>query len=441
MRRVLLAIVLLWPLLAQGAVLEEVLGNGLKVLIQEERKAPLVVVQLYYKVGAKDEPEHLAGISHLLEHMMFKGTERLGPSEYSRLIQRIGGVNNAFTTKDYTMYYAQVPSEGLELVLSLEAERMARLRLNSQEVLSERAVVMEERRLRYEDDPQSSLYEEVLAAAFKVHPYERPVIGWMQSLQNIGPQELRQHYRRFYSPGNAVLVLVGDLEAREALRLVRKHFGPLQARETAARAALKEPPQRGQRRVYLRREAELPYVLVAYHVPSFLQAPEEAAALEVLAQVLSGGRSARFFRRLVKGREVALGAFASYSSLQPEPFLFFLGGTPRAGREAEALEQAIYEEVEAVKARPPSEQELQRAKNQLEAALLMGQDSLFFQAELLGMFELMGDWRLKERYLQALRAVRAEDVSRVARKYLRKDNSTVGILIPLKKEAGHGPAH
>ena len=410
---------------SSAAVREFVLDNGLKVLVTEDHKAPIATFQVWYRVGARNEPSGKTGISHLLEHMMFRGTPSYGSKVFSRLVQKNGGVDNAFTTRDYTMYYQTLASDRIDLSIELEADRMQNLLLLPEDVRYERSVVMEERRMRYEDDPQSSLYEEVVATAFKVHPYHNPVIGWMSDISSIERGDLLAYYKRYYSPDNAVIVVAGDVEAEEIYRKIARWFGEIPAGRGTASVASEEPPQRGEKRVYLEREARLPYVLIAYHVPNFPH--PDSAALEVLGSILSG-KSGRLHRTLVRDEEVALDAFASYSSLRRDPFLFFLGGTTEGS--VEALEKALYREVERIKASPPTEREVQKAKNQVEASFVMGQDSIFFQAELLGMFEMLGDWRMKDRYLEMIRAVSPEDVQRVAGRYFSRENRTVGILIP-----------
>ncbi len=419
-------------------VKEFTLDNGLKLLVSEDHKAPIATFQIWYRVGSRDEPRGKSGISHLLEHMMFKGSKNFGPKTFSRLIQKNGGVDNAFTTKDYTMYYETLPSDRIELALELEADRMKNLLLRDEDVKYERNVVMEERRLRYEDDPQSLVYEEVVATAFKVHPYHNPVIGWMSEIASITREDLLRHYRSYYCSQNAFIVVAGDVKAEEILSMVKKYFSD--APECPERRPLssQEPQQRGEKRVYVKKEAKLPYVLIAYHVPNF---PDpDSAALDVLSSVLSG-KSGRLYKELVRDRKVAIGAFAFYSGLQIDPFLFFLGGTATAGTDGTTLEKALLEVVEEIKRKPPEEKEVQKAKNQIEATFIMGQDSIFFQAELIGMFEILGDWRLKERYLQQLNEVTPEDVSRVARKYLTEENRTVGILIPIDREKTKGTNH
>jgi zinc protease len=410
---------------------EEVLENGLKLIIAEDHKSPIAVFQIWYRVGSGDEDSGKAGISHLLEHMMFKGTPKFGSKILSKTVQRYGGTDNAFTSKDYTAYFQTLPSDRIDLSVEFESDRMRNLILDPQETLSERNVVMEERRLRYEDNPQNMLYEEAVASAFKVHPYRRPVIGWMSSLGNIRHENLLEHYRTYYSPGNAFIVVVGDIEPNETIKKIKAAFSGIEAAEPSWFPAPEEPLQKGERRVYLKREAELPYILALYHVPSFLD--EDSCALEVLAMVLSGGKSSRLYKSLVYNDKIAINAFAEYTGIMKFPYLFILGGTAAPGSTSDEVERALYAEVDAVKKMGPSDFELNKAKNQIEADFIMSQDSLFYQAMLLGRFEILGDWKLKDRYIEGIRKVTADDVMRVANKYLQKDNRTVGVLIPEKK--------
>jgi len=411
-----------------AGVEEHTLENGMKVIMAEDHKSPLAVFQIWYRVGSRDEMAGRSGASHLLEHMMFKGTPRHGSKELSRTIQRHGGTDNAFTSKDFTVYFQILPSDQVGLSIDFESDRMGNLVMDEKETVSERSVVMEERRMRSEDDPQSALYELTVAAAFNVHPYRRPVIGWMEDIASIGRADLFEHYRSFYCPGNAFIVAVGDIEPAKLLKDIKKAFSkekPCRERENLVSP---EPPQQGARRVYLRKEAELPFVLAAYHAPS--TPAEDSYALDVLSVVLSGGKSGRLFRSLVYEKKLALSADVDYGGTYRDPYLFVLEATATPGTDIAALEDALLDEVEKIKAAPPSDFELEKAKNQIEAEFVMGQDSVFAQAMLIGRFEMLGDWRLKDRYLERIRGVSAEDVSRVAKKYLAEDNRTVGVLIP-----------
>ncbi|MCK4911866.1 MAG: insulinase family protein [Thermodesulfovibrionales bacterium] len=435
-----LALMAVSPATALGPeVTEHELDNGLKVLLAEDHSSPLVIFQIWYRVGARDEISGRSGISHLLEHMMFKGTKRHGTKVLSRTVNRNGGMDNAFTSKDSTAYFQILPSDRLEISLKFEPDRMKNLLIKEEDVLAERLVVMEERRLRYVDNPQNALFELVSATAFTSHPYRRPIIGWMEDLRSIEREDLLAHYRAYYSPDNAVVVVVGDFNSGDLLKEIKKKFGKLKPLPRPRSHVSAEPGQKGQRRVMLKRtETRLPYVIAAYHVPGFPH--EDSYALEALAELLSGGKSSRLYRALVREKRLALSAYAEYAGMYKDPYLFFLGATASAKASdnsgAEALEQSLYEEVERIASKPPGERELQKVKNSLEADYIMGLDSLYMQAMTIGMSEMLGDWRLRDQYVQRIRAVSAEDVSRVAKKYLTQDNRTVGVLTPENKEEG-----
>lgn len=405
--------------------------NGLKVLIIENHKAPVATFQVWYRTGSRNEPAGKSGLSHLLEHMMFKGTPRYGPSVFSKIIQKNGGTDNAYTTQDYTVYFEISSSDRTMLAFDLEADRMQNLTLDPKEVLSERSVVMEERRLRYEDDPQNSLFEEVVAAAYKVHPYQRPVIGWMSDLESIERDDLYKYYKVTYSPNNAVIVIVGDVKTDQIIEHANKSFGHIQSGPLRKSTASSEPDQKGERRILLRREAEMPYLLIAYHTPAFPH--EDSYSLAVLSLILSGGKSSRLYKSLVYEKKIALNVDTEYDGFNKDPYLFFLDATVFPEKNINDVEDALCTEIEKIKNRPPSEQEVQKARNQIEASFIMEQDSIYLEAMKYGMFEILGDWRLIDRYLEGIRKVTPEDVTTVVKKYLRKDNRTVGILIPTKE--------
>jgi zinc protease len=431
-RVILISLALLYPISAHAAsVFEYTLENGLRVVIVEDHKSPVATFQVWYRVGSIDEPRGKSGISHLLEHMMFKGTPRYGPSEISRIVQSNGGMNNAYTTKDYTVYFEIFSSDRITLSLDIESDRMQNLSLNPEEVLSEKKVVMEERRLRYEDDPQNSLFEEVVAAAFKVHSYQRPVIGWMSDIKSIERDDLYNYYKTFYSPDNALIIIVGDVTADEIIDKVKNYFEHIPPGLPVKRISSVEPEQKGEKRVVLKKEAELPYIIIVYHTPGFPH--EDSYALDVLNLILSGGKSSRLYRSLVYEKQIALNISANYSSFNRDPYLFFFSATAPPGKEVGELEKLFYEEIEKIKKEKPSGFEVQKAKNQIESSFIMGQDSIFLQAMKYGIFEMLGDWRLINEYLDGIRKVTPEDVVNVVNKYLHEDNRTVGILIPTKQ--------
>ena len=433
LRMLFILLVLLFHVHAYALdVAEYTLKNGLKVLILEDHKAPTATFQIWYRVGSRDENIGKTGLSHLLEHMMFKGTEKHGPKTFSRAIQRAGGTDNAFTSKEYTGYFELLASDRIGLPIDLEADRMRNLILAKDAVLSERDVVMEERRLRYEDDPQSMVYEEVIATAFQNHSYRWPVIGWMSDLKDLKPGDLMNHYQTYYAPNNAVIIVVGDVEKGDIVSKITAAFGDIPEGPEIQRPKIEEGPQRGEKRLFVKKEAELPFIVSAYKVPDIKH--EDGFALDVLGSILSDGKSSRLYQKLVYQQQIALSAWAGYEGLYKDPFLFLTGATAASGKNIEEVEKAINDEIEKIKKAPPSEIEVQKAKNQIEASFIMGQDSIYMQAKMIGTFEMIGGWRLWERYLEGIRRVSPEDVRHVAEKYLVSDARTTGILMPLKAD-------
>ena len=302
--------------------------------------------------------------------------------------------------------------------------------MDPEETLSERDVVMEERRMRYEDDPQSMVYEEVVATAFKNHPYRWPVVGWMEDLKTITRNDLWKYYRSRYVPNNAFIVVAGNIDVDTIISKIKNEFGPIPAGPDKRKLDIQEPEQRGEKKIYNKKEAELPYILSAYKAPNLLH--EDSYALEVLAMVLDGGKSARIYKSLIDEKRIALSAGAGYASTYRYPFLFYFTATALPGKTIEEVETALYEEIDRIKEEAPLESEMQKAKNQIEADFIINQDSIFYQAMVLAQFEMIGDWRLKDAYLEGIRNVTPADVQRVAQKYLVADQRTVGILVPVK---------
>ena len=420
-------------------VQEHHLANGLRVVTLEDHSAPVAIVQVWYHVGSKDEVPGKTGLAHLLEHMMFKGTAAHGPGEFSRLVARGGGDDNAFTSRDYTAYFEKFAADRLDLGLRLEADRMRGLRLDPVEFNRERSVVKEERRMRTEDDPQAALIEQVQAAAFVSHPYRGPVIGWMADIDRLTVSDLKAFYDRYYQPGNATLVLVGDFDTAEVMREVDTAFGPIPPGPKIAQPHFSEQPQRGEREVKLRREAKLPFVYVAYHTPTIDDA--DGHALEVLAQLLAGGKSSRLYRALVQERQIALYTGANYDSDAEDPSLFTVYGAIQPGHTTEEWQAAVAKELRRLAQDPVPERELTKAKNQIEAQFVFAQDSIFYLAMTLGRLYTTGrsvdDFNS---YIPRIRAVSAADVQRVARTYFSQDQRTIGILIPEATSKGGGGA-
>ncbi len=449
-RRIVVAT--LWLALAPAAfaaapVHEFTLANGLKVLVREDRRAPVVVSQIWYKVGSSYEPSGLTGISHLLEHLMFKGTPAVPGGEFSRLIAANGGDENAFTSRDYTAYFQTLEKERLELSFRLEADRMRHLLLKPEDVAKEAQVVAEERRLRTDDQPEALTQERFQAAAYITSPYRQPIIGWMQDIQSITPDQLKRWYQQWYAPNNATLVVVGDVDPAKVRELADKHFGPLPPSDLAPPRLDQEIPQMGERRIVVKTPAEVPYVVLGYKAPTLKIATEdwEPYALAVLDGVLDSGGSGRISRHLIRGSQVAAAAGTGYGPTSRLEELFVLAGNPAPGRTSAELEQALRAEVARLREDLIDPDELARVVAQVVASDVYQQDSLFYQGMRLGMLETVGlGWRKLDDYVQRIQAVTPEQVRAVARKYLTDDRLTVATLEPLpldgRRPSTAGPA-
>jgi zinc protease len=366
--------------------------------------------------------------------MMFKGTEKTGPEEFSRIIQENGGNLNAFTSYDYTAYFENLSSDRIRVAIDLEADRMQNLVLREEDFRTERMVVMEERRLRTEDNPQAVLVEQIMATAFQIHPYRWPIIGWMEDLARLTLDDLKEYYRTYYNPPNAFLVAVGDFKKEELLARIEMAFGLVPRGVVIDQEKIKEPPQIGERRIFIKKEAQLPYLVMGYHVPN-LREPD-SYVLEVIATILSGGKSSRLYQSLVREKRLVLSADADHSLTSQDPRLFYLSADLLPGKEVAEVEKALDQEIERLQKEPVGRQELEKAINQLEASFIFAQDSLFYQAMLLARYEISHSWKAIDDYLPSIRKVSSEDIQRVAKKYLTPDNRTVGILFPLPPKEG-----
>ena len=426
----LLVVSLLAPPGAPAAdrVVAATLDNGLRVLLLEDHRSPIVSFQVWYRVGSRNEQRGATGIAHFLEHMMFKGTPTRGPKQFARLVEENGGQDNAFTSQDVTSYFVDIAADKLDLVIELEADRMQNLLLDAKQIASEREVVIEERRTRTEDDPGGFLGEEVSSVAFKAHPYGYPIIGWMEDIKRITPAEIRAFYQTYYLPNNAMVVAVGAFQAPAALQKIRRSFGRIPRGRTPPPVLAVEPPQNGERRVTVRKEAELPIVYLGWHVPN--QRSDDAPALEVLSTILSGGRASRLYRDLVYQRQLALEAGGDYSYFSIDPNLFWFWATPMPGQTPETLEAELSRHMERLKAEPVTEEELARAKNQIESAFVFQEDSVHRRAALLARFELIGGHALKDSFITRIRAVTVADLTRVAGVWFAPERKSVGVLLP-----------
>jgi zinc protease len=429
-----IAVYALCPAPAGAQLHERTLSNGLRIVVKEDRRAPVVISMVWYRAGSMDEVTGTTGVAHVLEHMMFKGTQTVPPGEFSRTIARAGGRDNAFTSKDATAYHQQLDRSQLPLALRLEADRMANLQLDSGEFSREIRVVMEERRLRTEDQPRSVLYEAFLAAAYTAHPYRNPVIGWMQDLRNMSVDDARSWYRTWYAPNNATLVVVGDVDAEAVFSEAGKWFGLIPARPLPQRKDQQEPAQRGTRRVEVSAPAELPYLLLGWHVPVLHDAGDDADAyaLWVLSAVLDGSDASRLPRDLVRGERLAVSAGASYDPVNRGPSLFVLSGTPSAGRSVEELEAALRAQLQRVAREGITEDELRRTKLQAVASRVFQRDSMYAQAMDIGSLITAGlPPQFTDEQVRRLQDVTAEQVQAAALKYFSDQSLTVAVLHPL----------
>jgi zinc protease len=418
-------------------VFETILPNGLKVILLEDHKAPLITFQVWYRVGSRNEAWGKTGLSHMLEHMMFKGTPKVGPEEFSRIIQENGGNDNAFTSRDYTAYFENLSADRVQVSLDLESDRMQNLLLREEDFRTERMVVMEERRLRTEDNPTAFLQEQMEATAFQLQPYHWPTIGWMEDIARFTLEDLKVYYRTYYHPANAFLVVVGDFKKEDLLPRIEKAFGPYPKGVVPNQEKDIDPKQTGERRTFVKKEAQLPSIVMGYHVPN-LREPDsyDSYVLEVIAAILSGGKSSRFYQSLVREKRLVLSADADYSLLSKDSSLFYISADLLPGKDMAEVEKGLDQEVERLQKNPVGEHELEKAKNQLEASFIFGQDSLFYQAMLLAQFEITLSWRGIDDYIPSVRKVSPEEIQRVAKQYLVPDNRTVGILIPLPPKEG-----
>lgn len=431
MRGMLLALLMVGS--AQAAVTDVTLDNGMRVIVQEDHRAPVMVSQVWYRAGSMDEFNGTTGVAHVLEHMMFRGTKTVPPGEFSKRIAAAGGRENAFTNRDHTAYFQQMQKDRLELAMQLESDRMANLVIRDDLFAKEMQVVMEERRLRTDDQPQSMVYERLMATAYQESPYRRPVIGWMDDLQHMTAQDARDWYTRWYVPNNATLVVAGDVKSDDVIAMAKRYFGVIPARALPVRKPQDEPAQIGEKRVVVKVPAKVPYLLMAWHAPVLRDWEKDAApyALQILAGVLSGNDSARLQKSLVKTQQIAVSTSAGYDAVSRGPGMFMIDATPAPGKTTDELEKAIRGQIERIQRDGVSEAELARVKAQVIAADVYQRDSLFYQAMQLGEYVTAGlpPEALTHR-VDKLRAVSAGEVQAAAKQWLQDDQLSVGILDP-----------
>jgi zinc protease len=411
------------------------LDNGLRVLVREDHRAPVAVQMVWYKVGSFDEPPGWTGISHVLEHMLFKGTENFTAGDFSKLVRRFGGSDNAFTSYDYTAYFQKFEVSRLPLMMEIEADRMAHLVIDDEEFARELLVVLEERRQRTDDNPNGLAWEKFSALTRPGTGYASPIIGWPTELDQLTAEQARDWYRRFYSPANATLVIAGNVTAEQVRPLAERFYGRLPAGVAPIRPVPRLAAAPGERRLTLRLPVQVPSLYMSWNVPTLATHPDDFYALTMLAGVFDGGMSARLETGLVRGREVAAGAGAGYDGITRGDGLFTVTATPKEGVSLEALEKAIQEELGALRSTPPSEEEMRRIRAGVLSGRVFGMDSLFRQAMVLGQLATLDiDWRLENEFAERLAAVTPEDVQRVASTWLVSERLAVAQVLPEEKK-------
>ena len=430
------------PLMAQTSAPqpthEFTLDNGLKVIVREDHRAPVVVSQIWYRVGSSYETPGQTGLSHALEHMMFKGSRKLGPGQASRVLRDLGAEENAFTSDDYTAYYQVLASDRLGVAFELEADRLASLRLDPEEFAREIEVVKEERRMRTDDKPMGLAMERFKAMAYPASGYSIPTIGWMADLNRMTVEDLRHWYQTWYVPNNATLVVVGDVTPEQVKTLAQRYFGGIARRPVATAKIPLELPAPGERRLTLHLKTQLPSLIMGFNVPSQAtgKTPRDVYALRLIAALLDGGDSSRLANHLERQQELVTGANAYYDAFSRGDSLFMLSATPnvQAGKTLEQAEAGIWQELQALQNNPPSAEELARIRAQLIADLVYSRDSISSQATAIGALESAGlPWQLIDQELEELQSVTASDIQRAAKTYFSRDRLSVALLLPEEK--------
>jgi zinc protease len=412
------------------------LKNGMKVLVQEDHSIPNATVYIFYRVGSRNERPGTTGLSHFFEHMMFNGAKKYGPGEFDRVMEAAGGRNNAYTNNDVTVYQDWFPASSLELIFDLEADRIQNLAFDPEIIKSERGVVMSERRTSVESDNSGLLNEQLWATAFTAHPYQWPVVGWAVDIENWTMEDLKRHFDMGYSPSNATMVVSGDVSADEIFRLAQKYIEPIASHEPPPKVTTQEPEQMGERRVVIKKFAQLPVLMLGYHVPQ--TSSPDYYPLQVLQAVLFSGQSSRMYQRLVDKDQLAISTFANWD-YSFDPGLFTITVQPKAGVQTGAVEKAVYEELDRVKAQPVTDQEVEKAKNILLANFYRQVRTIDGRANALGSYEVFfGDYRKLFTAAEDYNKVTKDDVRRVAQKYFTDKNRTVATLVPEAAEAARG---
>ncbi len=430
MRRLFsLCALLACPLIAQDVkVTTHTLNNGMKILVHEDHDVPNVALYFFYKIGSRNERPGTTGISHFFEHMMFNGARKFGPKEFDNMMEKNGGSNNAYTSRDVTVYTDWFPKSALELMFDMESDRIRDLSFDPKIIQSERGVVYSERRTSVDNNPFGVLYEQLFASAIIAHPYHWPVVGWASDIEAWTMDDLKAHFKMGYAPNNCVMVASGDVTPEEIIALAKKYIESIPRQAPPPEVRTKEPEQLGERRISVRRPAQLPMMMMAYHVPNTSDADQPA--LDLIEALLTTGRSSRLYRRLVEKDQLVLNVGGgTQESLDPTLFLFTL--QVRSGKTTAEAEKALYEELDLLAAKGVTSEELDKARNQLLAEFYRGLKTIAGKANLLGRYEVFnGSWAKVNSVAAELDAVKPADIQRVAARYFQEKNRTVATLIP-----------
>jgi len=428
------------PEVGQANTHEFQLSNGLKLIVREDHRAPTVAHMVWYRAGSMDEVNGKTGVAHVLEHMMFKGTHKVKSGEFSRLVAAVGGRENAFTSRDYTAYFQQVEKSKLDEVMRLEADRMSNLNFDDAEFLKEIQVVMEERRLRTEDNPSSLLNESLTATAYMSSPYRHPVVGWMNDLVNMKAIDARDWYRSWYKPNNATVVVAGDVDPKVILKAVEKYYGVASAKELPERKPQIEPVQKGIKRVQVKAPADSAQLAMAWKVPKLEVArldDDEPYALELLSAVLDGYDNARLNRTLVKQERVVNDVGVGYDMISRGPELFFISSSMAKGKTVQQAESSIRKALKEVVDKGILELELKRVKVRILSEQIYKRDSIFGQAMEIGSTEMAGfSWKDIDVMLEKMQTITPAQVQAVAKKYLVDEGLTIAVLDPQPRQSG-----
>ena len=409
-------------------VTTKTLKNGMKVLVQPDHSIPNVALYIFYRIGSRNEHPGTTGLSHFFEHMMFNGAKKYGPGELDKAMEANGGSNNAYTTRNVTVYQDWFPHSAMPLIFDIEADRIQNLTFDPKKIASEREVVASERRLSVDNNNFGLLDEQLWATAFIAHPYQWPVVGWMSDIEHWTMEDLKHHFEMGYAPNNATMVVVGDVTPEEIFELCEKYIESIPPHAPPLPVTTVEPEQLGERRLVVHKPAELPILMIGYHIPQTNN--PDFYALDILRSVLFQGESSRMYQRLVDKDQLALDVSSDVQSAF-DPTLIIITAQPRQGVDPQACEKAIYEELQKAAAAPISDQELEKAKNARLVQFYREMRTINGRANTIGTYEVfMGDYHKLFDAAKNYSAVTKDDVQRAAQKYFGANNRTVATLLP-----------